>query len=323
MGRHPRRRGPAQRTTGEGLDDIDLGDLKDPKWYEKIVSGVAGLVGVVVDIALGPLDELIVAIATGDWATFFWELKEMLDTVLMVMAVVALFCPLTAPLVAAIFIISLVAFAVTVGLYFTQTPNPETGETVGLGDVLISGAGVALAFGGGLQAIKAARGLPSTFQYRSGLQALADTGMDIRAVLSGTGGTSPILTAHRARPARCSGSASRACRSRPAPRCVRASPTCSRAPAAGWPRSALIKDINDALPPGLPHLPGQTPTVTEPARRLVGRIVDRRVQLREQHHAEQRRVHERRDALTASTHPATPAAPRPASRSSSSRPTEP
>ena len=85
------------RTTGEGLDDIDLGDLKDPKWYEKIVSGVAGLVGVVVDIALGPLDELIVAIATGDWATFFWELKEMLDTVLMVMAVVALFCPLTAP----------------------------------------------------------------------------------------------------------------------------------------------------------------------------------------------------------------------------------
>jgi hypothetical protein len=250
------------RTTGEGLDDIDLGDLKDPKWYEKIVSGVAGLVGVVVDIALGPLDELIVAIATGDWATFFWELKEMLDTVLMVMAVVALFCPLTAPLVAAIFIISLVAFAVTVGLYATQTPNPETGETVGLGDVLISGAGVALALGGGMQAIKAARGLPSTFQYRSGLQALADTGMDLRAVLRGTGGTSPIL---HGSPGTAGAMQRLGVQSLPIPAgtpLLQSVPHLLTSPGGGMATVRLLKDINDALPPGLPHLPGQTPTVT-------------------------------------------------------------
>ena len=32
-------------------------------------------------------------------------------------------------------------------------------------------------------------------------------------------------------------------------------------PGGGMATVRLVKDINDALPPGLPHLPGQTPTV--------------------------------------------------------------
>ena len=40
-------------------------------------------------------------------------------------------------------------------LYATQLPNPETGETVGLGDVLWSATGVVFADGGALKAVRA------------------------------------------------------------------------------------------------------------------------------------------------------------------------
>ena len=96
----------------------------------------------VADIMMGPLDEMLGALLTGDWAQLLWELKELLDVVLVVLAVVALFIPFCAPLVIAIFVLSVLALTVNAALYATQWPNPETGETVGLGDVLWSAAGV-------------------------------------------------------------------------------------------------------------------------------------------------------------------------------------
>ncbi|MDQ3176847.1 MAG: GH-E family nuclease [Actinomycetota bacterium] len=119
-------------TAGE-LDDIDLGDLEDPSWWESLLGAAFDLL---MDLSL--LDELfalIEAIATGDWAAALWALKDILDTVMLIVAVVALFTPL-GPLV---LVLSAIYMATTLTLYATQWPNPETGQTVGLLDVGLAG----------------------------------------------------------------------------------------------------------------------------------------------------------------------------------------
>ena len=107
----------------------------------------------------------------GDWAAMLWDLKEILDVVLVVAGVVALFFPLTAPFVIAIAALSLLALAVTATLYATQAPNPQTGETVGLGDVLWSAAGVAFSGANSLKALRAVRGT-GTFTPMSGITSM-------------------------------------------------------------------------------------------------------------------------------------------------------
>ena len=146
------------RHTVDGLGGIDLGDLEDPGFWDRVANAVSDLVDVIVtiaDIAMGPLDEMLLAVFNGEWAQLLWELKEMLDVVLVVLAVVALFVPFCAPLVIAVFALSALALAVNGALYATQVPNPETGETVGLGDVLWSAAGVVFAGAGALKAARA------------------------------------------------------------------------------------------------------------------------------------------------------------------------
>ncbi len=129
--------------TSGRLDDIGLGDLSDPSWWESLLGAAFDLL---MDLSL--LDELfalIEAIATGDWAAALWMLKDILDTVMLIVAVVALFTPL-GPLVA---VLALTYLAATATLYFTQWPNPETGETVSgldlafaVADVIPGGAAV-------------------------------------------------------------------------------------------------------------------------------------------------------------------------------------
>ena len=170
--------------TIDGLDGIDLGDLKDPGLFGKIVGAVAGFVGAVVDVALGPLDEILVALVKGDWATLLWELKELLDSVLLVAAVVALLFPLTAPFALAIFALSVAALALNAGLYLSQTPNPQTGQTVRLRDVLFSAAGVVLGVAGARSALTMASKGTGSFVPRSGLESLAKTGKDVRSVIT-------------------------------------------------------------------------------------------------------------------------------------------
>ena len=139
------------------LDDLRLGDLEDPGFFDKIVSGAFDLIVTLGTIAIGVMCPLVglYMLYGGDWAAMLWDLKEILDVVIVVAGVVALFFPLTAPFVIAIAALSLLALAVTATLYATQAPNPQTGETVGLGDVLWSAAGVAFSGANSLKALRA------------------------------------------------------------------------------------------------------------------------------------------------------------------------
>ena len=121
----------------------------------------------------------------GDWAAMLWDLKEILDVVLVVAGVVALFFPLTAPFVIAIAALSVLALAVSATLYATQAPNPQTGETVGLGDVLWSAAGVAFSGASSLKALRAVRGTGHVHTDVRDRRAIAD---DVRQLALGAHG---------------------------------------------------------------------------------------------------------------------------------------
>ena len=133
------------------LDDISLGDLSDPSWWESILGSAFDLV---MDLTgLDALLDLIEAIATGDWAAALWALRDLLDRVLTVLAVVALFTPL-GPLVLALVAVKL---ATSLALYATKWPHPETGQSIGLVDVAMDGADAFGAAGDVVLAGRAAR----------------------------------------------------------------------------------------------------------------------------------------------------------------------
>jgi hypothetical protein len=137
--------------TVDALNDIDLGSLKDPGFWDKLVSAVGGFVlGVLESVA-----NLLEALVTGDLATFLWELKSLLDAALLVLGTIALFTGIGAPL----FFLAVASFAVTTTLWATQTPNPQTGETMGLGDVAWSAAGVALSSFGAIRNMRGPNGM--------------------------------------------------------------------------------------------------------------------------------------------------------------------
>ena len=120
--------------TADRLDDISLGDLSDPSWWESILGSAFDLV---MDLTgLDALIDLVAAIASGDWAAALWALRELLDRVLLIVSVIALFTPL-GPLVLALVALKM---ATSIALYSTQWPSPETGQTVGLVDVAMDGA---------------------------------------------------------------------------------------------------------------------------------------------------------------------------------------
>ena len=185
------------------LDDIRLGDLEDPGFWDKIVSGAFDLMITLGTIAIGVMCPLVglYMLYGGDWAAMLWDLKEILDVVLVVAGVVALFFPLTAPFVIAIAALSLLALAVTATLYATQAPNPQTGETVGLGDVLWSAAGVAFSSANSLKALRALRGT-GTFTPMSGITSMRTNVTNWHSVLrsgeNATGGGSRPRDPHGA-----------------------------------------------------------------------------------------------------------------------------
>ena len=139
--------------TADRLDDISLGDLSDPSWWESILGSAFELV---MDLSgLDALLDLVQAIASGDWAAALWALRELLDRVLMVLAVVALFTPL-GPLV---LVLVAIKVAISLTLYATQWPSPETGQTIGLVDVGLDAADVLGVAGEVATAGRAARAL--------------------------------------------------------------------------------------------------------------------------------------------------------------------
>ena len=126
--------------TVAALRRIDRGDLDDPAWWQKVGSAIG-------DFAVGLVESavnLLEAFVTGDWATFFWELKNLLNAAILVLGTIALFTGVGAPL----FFLALAAFAVTAGLYVTKTPNPQTGDVVGTGELILSAVGVVFGAGG-------------------------------------------------------------------------------------------------------------------------------------------------------------------------------
>ena len=139
--------------TADRLDDISLGDLSDPSWWESILGSAFELV---MDLSgLDALLDLVQAIASGDWAAALWALRELLDRVLMVLAVVALFTPL-GPIVLALVALKV---AISLTLYATQWPSPESGQTIGLVDVALDATDVLGAAGEVVTAGRAARAL--------------------------------------------------------------------------------------------------------------------------------------------------------------------
>jgi hypothetical protein len=186
--------------THSGLDDIDLGDLKDPGRFASFCEGAFDFVMSVT--GLDAIMDLVDAIVTGDWAKVLWKLREILDVVILVIAVVALFTPL-GPIVLAVALgLAVAKLAVDVALYKTKWPNPETGEVISVTDLVMDGVGVALA---GFGAFKPAdMSLLQTGQRLAGLRGaniatrssiLRELGMTpIHAITSGRGWNLSTIT---------------------------------------------------------------------------------------------------------------------------------
>lgn len=137
------REGTLRSTTHHGLDDIDLGDLKDPGRFASFCEGAFDFIMTVT--GLDAIMDLVEAIVTGDWAAVLWKLREILDAVILVIAIVALFTPL-GPIVLAVAIgLAVAKLAIDIALYTTKWPNPETGEVISVGDLVMDSVGVALA----------------------------------------------------------------------------------------------------------------------------------------------------------------------------------
>ena len=137
------REGTLRSTTHHRLDDIDLGDLKDPGRFASFCEGAFEFIMSVT--GLDAIMDLVEAIVTGDWAAVLWKLREILDAVILVIAIVALFTPL-GPIVLAVAVgLAVAKLAIDVALYETKWPNPETGEVISVTDLVMDGVGVALA----------------------------------------------------------------------------------------------------------------------------------------------------------------------------------
>ena len=137
------REGTLRSTTHHRLDDIDLGDLKDPGRFASFCEGAFDFIMSVT--GLDAIMDLVEAIVTGDWAAVLWKLREILDAVILVIAIVALFTPL-GPIVLAVAVgLAVAKLAIDVALYETKWPNPETGEVISVTDLVMDGVGVALA----------------------------------------------------------------------------------------------------------------------------------------------------------------------------------
>ena len=141
------------RETVDGLNGIDLGALEDPGFWDKVGDFLAS-VGEFLGGILESVANLFEALVTGDWATFFWELKKLVDVFLLVVGTIALFTGVGTVLGAMLIAAAVASFALNTGLYLTQTPDPQTGQTVGLTDVIVSGIGAAFA---GVSAIQTLR----------------------------------------------------------------------------------------------------------------------------------------------------------------------
>ena len=172
-------------TTHRELDDIDLGDLKDPGRFASFCEGAFDFIMTVTGI--DAIMDLVEAIVSGDWAAVLWKLREILDVVILVIAVVALFTPL-GPIVLAVALgLAVAKLAIDVALYKTKWPNPETGEVISAVDLVMDAVGVAVA---GWGAFKPAT--TSLFQTAQSLRGLPGANIATRSMILRDLGMTPI-----------------------------------------------------------------------------------------------------------------------------------
>ena len=132
------------------------------------------------------------AIASGDWAAALWALRELLDRVLMIVAVIALFTPL-GPLVLALVAIKMAA---SLALYATKWPHPETGQTIGLTDVAMDSADLLGAAGDVIIAGRAAAAINAATPP-SGAASAATPPSNVVPRPASSGGDLPEITVSR------------------------------------------------------------------------------------------------------------------------------
>jgi hypothetical protein len=142
-------------TTRSRLDDIDLGDLKDPGRLQSFVEGACQVIAAfsLVDECL----ELVDAMLRGDWAAVLWQLREALDVVLLVGAVVLLFVPGVNILMVGLLALAVAKLAIDAALYATKWPDPESGQVINGADLMMDAIDVVTA-GKGAAAVRAGRG---------------------------------------------------------------------------------------------------------------------------------------------------------------------
>jgi uncharacterized protein YukE len=152
--------------TANKLRHVDLRSLRDRNLLERIADGVGHFF---VDLAQN-IAEMTTALIKGDWNRFLWELRSVLDSVLVILAVVAFAAAIfaTGGLAAGLIPAGLAAFAAAAGpvlamatfglaalklvstsaLFLSHGVNSETGEKIGRSELLWDGVGVALSFFG-------------------------------------------------------------------------------------------------------------------------------------------------------------------------------
>lgn len=163
------------KATAGKLDEIDLLSLRNlsnaQKAWNATTDFLGNLIGNIGEF-LENIGDLVNALFEGDWDKFFWELREICDQITAVLAVAALVAAVVVATVvtmgaAAPALVAFIAFAakaalvlsaaklaVDVGLYATNTVNPDTGQMITPIDLALDAVSVAFAAMGASQAMK-------------------------------------------------------------------------------------------------------------------------------------------------------------------------
>jgi hypothetical protein len=195
----------ARRTTISQLDGIDLGDLKDPGRFRSFVEGACEVM-----MTLTPIDEIaefVGAALRGDWAAVLWKLREVLDVLILVAVVVAVFASggLLAFVLVAALALAVAKLAVDAALLSTKWPDPESGKVVNgvdiamdVFDVVTAGRGAQLLRGGdaALSAVSRMR-LAGQFRNADDLATRTDILRQLGVRYTATTRTSEGLILHR------------------------------------------------------------------------------------------------------------------------------
>ncbi len=143
-----------QRTANQ-LRHVDLRDLRDIGFFERVGRSVTGFF----DEFWQNIEDLAVAIAGGDWTRAIWELRDVIESYLVILGAVAMVLAVvvlivgTGGLAAAVlagvalatFVLASTVLIIDYGLFTTKSTHPETGRQLTGWDIVSDAVSVALA----------------------------------------------------------------------------------------------------------------------------------------------------------------------------------